>query len=138
MASERSLLERIDRAGEDVGRSLHVNPHTVADSVLGHLRKMLNVRQGSVPTLPDYGMPDFNDLLVELPEAIVEIQRALRICIEQYEPRLKRVRIKHLPDQENPLNLRFEITAQLVTGEGNAAMQFETSLDTSGRVSIRG
>jgi type VI secretion system protein len=138
MAHERSLLERIDEAGQSLGRSLHIDPEKAAESVLQHLRKMLNVHQGNVPTLPTYGMPDFNDLTVQFPEAIVEIQRALKSSIEQYEPRLKRVRIRHVPDEENPLTLRFEIIAQLAVGEGAAALRFETLLDPSGMVSIRG
>lgn len=138
MASERSLLERLARAGEQRERSRHVNPAAVADSVFQHLRKMLNVHQGSVPTLPLYGMPDFNDLASRFPEAIQEIKQVLKTTIEQYEPRLKRVRIDHSSDAADPLHLRFEITAQLMVGEGGSAIWFETALDTSGRVSIRG
>ena len=138
MAFERGLLERIDHAGQDMGRTLRVDPERLADSVLQHLRKMLNVRQGNVPTLSTYGMPDFNDLVAQFPEAILEIQRAIKTSIERYEPRLRRVGIKHVPDEENPLSLRFEITARLVTGEAGASIRFETSLDPSGMVSIRG
>jgi type VI secretion system protein len=138
MAPERSLLERLDDAGQERERRLHVDPEKTAESVLQHLRQMLNVHQGNVPTLPSYGMPDFNDLTAQFPEAIAEIQRALRTSIERYEPRLKRVRIRHVADEDNPLMLRFEITAQLVTGGGAAAMRFETFLDPSGMVSIRG
>jgi type VI secretion system protein len=138
MAPERSLFERLARAGEQEGRSRHLSPERAADSVLQHLRKMLNVHQGSVPTLPLYGMPDFNDMASRFPEAIQELKQVLKTTIEQYEPRLKRVRIDHLPDTADPLHLRFEITAQLMTGRGNTAIGFETALDTSGRVSIRG
>jgi type VI secretion system protein len=138
MAPERSLLERIDDAGQERQRTLRVDPERLAESVLQHLRKMLNVHQGNVPTLPSYGMPDFNDLSVQFPQAIAEIQRSLKTSIENYEPRLKGVRIRHVPDEENPLTLRFEITAQLVTGGGVAAMRFETFLDPSGMVSVRG
>lgn len=138
MSAERSLFERIDRAGEERERTLGIQTDQLLDSVLKHLQKMLNVRQGSVPTLPAYGLPDFNDLAYRFPNAIIELQRAIKTSIEQYEPRLMRVRIRHVPDNENPLNLRFEITAQLVTGEDNAPIWFETSLNTAGRVSIRG
>lgn len=135
MASERSLLERLDRAGEAVRRTLRVNTDQEADSVLRHLQKMLNVRQGSAPALPLYGMPDFNDLAARFPEAVVEIQRAIKLSIEHYEPRLRKVRISHLPEDDDPLNVRFEITAQLVTGDSDPAIRFETSVDTSGRIS---
>jgi len=138
MAFEQSLLERIDLAGQEAGRSLRINPERLAASVLQHLRKMLNVRQGNVPTLAAYGMPDFNDLVAKFPEGIIEIQKAIKTSIEQYEPRLKKVRIRHVPDEENPLSLRFEIMAQLLMGKGEASMRFETSLDPSGMISVRG
>lgn len=138
MAFEHTLLERIDRAGESQNRSLTLNLEKMADSILQHLQQMLNVHQGSVTALPTYGLPDFNDLVVQFPEAILEIQKAIKNSIEQYEPRLKKVRIKYIPDEENPINLRFEITAQLVTDEGDASLWFETFLDTAGRISVRG
>ena len=138
MAFERSLLERLDRAGEEVRRTLHVNLEHEVGSILAHLQRMLNVRQGTAPALPLYGMPDFNDLAVRFPAAVVELQRAIKLLIEQYEPRLRKVRIQHLPDDDDPLKVRFEITAQLVTGEADPAIRFETSLGTSGKISIRG
>ena len=138
MSGERSLFERIDRAGEERERTRRVQTDQMLESVMMHLQKMLNVRQGNVPALPAYGLPDFNDLASRFPNAINELQRAIKTSIEQYEPRLKRVRIRHVPDEENPLNLRFEITAQLVAGEDKAPIWFETSLNTAGRVSIRG
>ena len=138
MASERSLLERLDRAGGTVqgeGRRLRVNSDREAQSVLEHLQRMLNVRQGNAPALPRYGMPDFNDLATRFPEAIVELQRAIKTSIEYYEPRLRKVRIQHVPEDDDPLSVRFEITAQLITGEDDPAVRFETAVDTSGRVS---
>ena len=48
MAVEKTLLERIDLGDED--RRLKADPQRVADSVMDHLRKMLNVRRGSVAT----------------------------------------------------------------------------------------
>ena len=138
MASARSLLERLARAEEQGERSLQVNQAQAIDSVLRHLRKMLNVHQGSVPTLPMYGMPDFNDMASRLPEAIQEIKQVLKTTIEQYEPRLKRVRIDYLPDTSDPLHLHFQIIAQLVAGGSDSAIRFETALDTAGQVAIRG
>lgn len=138
MSSERGLFERIDRAGEEQGRTLRVDQEEMVNSVIEHLQKMLNVRQGGVAALPSYGLPDFNDLAFRFPDAIFELQRSIKRSIELYEPRLARVRIRHVPDDENPIDLRFEITAQLIAGEDKPSVWFETSLDTTGRVSIRG
>ena len=138
MTAERSLFERIRRGEQGGERSLRVAPEEQAESVMRHLQKMLNVRQGGVPALPSYGMPDFNDMIFRFPDAIFEIQRAIRRSIEEYEPRLKRVRVTHVVDEDDPLNLRFEIRAQLVTGTLQESIWFETIVDTAGHISVRG
>jgi type VI secretion system protein len=99
---------------------------------------MLNTRQGSVPAQPDYGLPDFNDLAVTFPDAIFELRRIIKQSIELYEPRLSRVKVEHVKDEENPLALRYEITAQLNLDNENASVWFETTLDSQGRVKVRG
>jgi type VI secretion system protein len=138
MLFDRTLRERLRNAGTVREPILHVRTERVIESVLDHLRKMFNVRQGSVLTVPVYGMPDFNDIVFQFPDAILEIQRAIRTSIEQFEPRLRRVRVRHTPDEEDPLNLRFEIRAELVLEDEHTPVWFETSLDTSGRASVRG
>jgi type VI secretion system protein len=135
MGLERTFFERLDLAGKEE-RSLRPNPGREAQSVLAHLRKMLNVRQGGVLTAPLYGIPDLADLAFRQ-DAIRELQKAIKLSIEQYEPRLKKVVVEHVPDNEDPLNIHFRITARLVTGENNPPVQFQTSLDTVGKVSIR-
>jgi type VI secretion system protein len=138
MAFEKSLFERIQHSEEGEQYKLSVDTNKVADSVMEHLRNMLNSRQGSVPALPDYGLPDFNDMVARFPDAIFELRRAIKTCIEKYEPRLARVKVDHIPDEENPLNLRYEITAQLISGDESANVWFETTLDSAGKVSVRG
>jgi type VI secretion system protein len=137
MAFERTLWERLAQAPTEPERTLHIQTDQAVDSVLGHLRRMFNVRQGSVPAAPTYGLPDFNDLVFQFPDAIVQIQRAIRICIEQYEPRLHNVRVHYVEDKDDPLHLRFEIRAELVVETERAPVYFETALDASGRASVR-
>ncbi|MFQ5773100.1 MAG: type VI secretion system baseplate subunit TssE [Kiloniellaceae bacterium] len=136
MTFERSLLERIGDPDED-GRRLHVDPARLAESVARHLTRMLNVRQGSVITLPDYGMPDFNDLFVRFPDGLNAIRRAIKDSVEKYEPRLRRVAVQYVLDEEDPLNLRFKITARLVIGDRAEPVAFETLIGDSGRVQVR-
>ena len=137
MAFEKSLFERIQHPEEGQYR-LNVDANKVAESVLEHMRNLLNVRQGSVPAIPDYGLPDFNDMVSAFPDAIFELRRAIKTSIEKFEPRLCRVKVEHIPDEENPLNLRYEITAQLVTGDESTNVWFETTLDSAGKVAVRG
>jgi type VI secretion system protein len=138
MSQELSLFERLQHPDEAADYKLKINVNRAADSVLTHLRNMLNTRQGSALTVPDYGLPDFNDLAVTFPDAIFELRRVIKQCIEQYEPRLSRVKVEHVKDEENPLSLRYEITAQLNLGDENASVWFETTLDAQGRARIRG
>lgn len=138
MNQEQSLFERLQNPDESAEYKLKINIHKAADSVLLHLRNLLNTRQGSVPTLPDYGLPDFNDIASNFPDAIFELRRIIKISVEAYEPRLSSVKVDYVKDEENPLSMRYEITAQLNLGDESANVWFETTLDSAGRVKVRG
>jgi predicted component of type VI protein secretion system len=45
------------------------------------------------------------------------------------------VRVKHLPSED--LTLRYELTAQLVTGSSKLPVTFETTIDPSRRILVR-
>ena len=79
-----------------------------------------------------------DDLVSKFPDAIMEIRKAIKACIEKYEPRLRNVRVEHVPDEENPLSLRYDITAQLFIEETKSKVWFETTLDSDGHVRVRG
>jgi len=106
-------------------------------SVLAHLREIFNVRAGAVPTRPDYGLPDFNDLVIQFPAAVPAISRAIKQQIEMFEPRLRRVSVRHVPDPDRPLSLFFNISAEMVMPDGQERVAFETVLGADGSVSVR-
>ncbi|SRR5579884_655892 len=138
MARERSLLERI---GDPTGyRPLTVEENTqeLADSILRHLRKMLNTRQGHVLIQPEYGMPDVTEFIQNLPEMVDVVQRGIRNSIEKFEPRLRNVTVNYVPSPDIAANLRFEITAELVTERDEASVWFETAVTPTGQIEIRG
>lgn len=138
MAQEQSLFERLQHPDESSEYKLKINVNKAADSVLNHLRHMLNTRQGSSPTVPEFGLPDFNDIAANFPDAIFELRRVIKTSLEQFEPRLARVKVDYVKDEENPLNLRYEITAQMNLGDESSNVWFETTLDSAGRVKVRG
>ena len=136
---ERTLLERVLHAEDEVGIvRMGLDQQALKQSVLAHLQNMFNVRQGSVMTLPDYGLPDLNDVTNRHRDTFNEIRKSIRYSINQYEPRLKRIKVSHHPDEENPLTMRFEISAQLLLGEESKPITFETRYDGSGRVEGKG
>lgn len=127
--SSRALLSRF--AGRD---STPVDP---TESVIEHLRVLLNTRRGDSVTAPDFGILDFADVVHEFPGGIQQLAKSIRATIAQYEPRLRSVGVRHVPD-ENPLSLRFEISAQLSVGRSARTLRFATTVRPGGRVDVSG
>ncbi len=136
MSRERTLLERISDPRADEPRTIEENTNMLANSVLRHLQKMLNTRQGFSETLPDYGLPDLVDLFHSFPTAIGIMEKAIKSTIEKYEPRLRNVRVQPVDSESEILTLRFEIKADLVTSRERAGVLFETQVDSNGEVSV--
>ena len=127
----RGLLSRLDATGLRATRALDEH-----DSIVEHLRVLLNSRRGSSPATPDYGIPDFSDLVHTFPGAIQVLQRAIRETILAFEPRLKQVIVKYVPS-EDPLTLRYEITAQTNSARGGrGTLRLNTQMSPGGRVNV--
>jgi type VI secretion system protein len=109
----------------------------LADSVKRNLQRMLNTRQAQTPIQPEYGMVDVTDCAESLPEVLDTVRRAIRISIERFEPRLRRVRISPLPSPDS-LTLRFAITGDLETGRERVAVSFDTTIDPIRGVAVEG
>jgi type VI secretion system protein len=135
----RSLLARIERAADPNGneRSTYRDADLEA-AVTEHLAKLLNTRQGSSLTCPDYGLIEVSEVLYDFPDAIGIMQRALKNTIQTYEPRLKNVQVRQIKDElVAEMTLSFEITAQLQLPDGRRqALRFATKVDASGNVKV--
>jgi type VI secretion system protein len=107
---EEALLERIRNLERKAvvrgSRDIFVGVR----SVMSHLRKLLNTRQGSVPIADDYGMPDLTNFPGEdLPAAADELQEIIQNVIQKYEPRLGRVKVFFDPKPGEVSELRFKL-----------------------------
>ncbi|MBB1518539.1 type VI secretion system baseplate subunit TssE [Aquipseudomonas campi] len=130
-----SLFERLGgEAGKRAGWSHEVSAMA---SVAAHLAKMLSTRAGSVQTLPDYGLPDLNDMRLSLHDALQQARIAIERFIEAYEPRLTQVRVVSLPRDHDPLSLAFAIEGQLEIDGVKRPVSFAAQLDGSGQVKVR-
>jgi type VI secretion system protein len=138
MARERSLLERLADPTGYRPLTVEENTQELADSILRHLRKMLNTKQGHSLTQPEYGMPDVTEFIQNLPEMVEVVQRGIRNSIEKFEPRLRNVAVTYVPSEDIVANLRFEITAELVTEREEASVWFETAVTPTGQIEVRG
>ncbi len=127
----RGLLSRLTASSTQEAR-----PVNELESIVEHLRCLLNTRQGEAPTAHDFGVVDFTDLVHNFPEAIQHLQRNIRATMLQYEPRLRNVVVQHVRDDE-VLVLKFQITAQLAGKSGRGAVRFETQLRAGGQMSVK-
>lgn len=133
---EKRLLQRIIDWEKDPHRRAREDPKSIIDSVREHLQKILNTRQGSVMIGEDYGLPDFAELLRDYPDSLRDFERSIRMTIQKYEPRLKMVRVKLLPNEEDLLTLRFQVSARLAAQEQRVPVLLESSVDQDGKVRI--
>jgi type VI secretion system protein len=134
-----SLLTRIEHAADPHSTERYTWRDTdLETAVSSHLARMLNTRQGSCLTCPDYGLIEVSEVLYDFPDAVGIMQRAIKNSIQQYEPRLKNVQVRHLKnDVANEMILQFEITAQLNLPDGRRqSLRFSTSVDPSGNVKV--
>ncbi|MBM7063364.1 type VI secretion system baseplate subunit TssE [Pseudomonas sp. UL073] len=129
-----SLFERLN--GSAAQRAGWSQETAIGASVAAHLARMLSTRAGSVQTLPDYGLPDLNDLRLSLHDARQQARAAIEGFIEAYEPRLSQVRVLSQANHRDPLSLAFAIDAQLEVDGCRRPVCFYAQLDGSGQVRV--
>lgn len=105
-----------------------------AKSIADHLWRMFNTRQGAIPHLPDYGLPDISEIYRKLPASLKELETTILTLTNKYEPRLERVRIRPLPTQPHEFRLSFELSAMV---RGGDRISFQTSFTTTGETSVQ-
>ncbi|MDR2443009.1 MAG: type VI secretion system baseplate subunit TssE [Deltaproteobacteria bacterium] len=106
-----SLFERLTMGRE-------AQALTEDDSIRNHLLRFLTTRQGSVQSLPDYGLPDLNDLGLSKSELLTECCRVIAEGIDRFEPRLKNVKVEVSADSQGPMTLVFSISGRKATESG--------------------
>ena len=136
MINERTLLERLADPDPPGGRRLQLDVERLKRSVLAHLRKMLNTRHGHAPAQPDYGIPDLNEFMYAFPDSVAPMRQAIERSIEKYEPRLRNVKAVWVADADNPLNIRFEISARLVSDTGAVPVTFATRVSSASALDV--
>lgn len=104
---------------------------------MAHLQRVLNTRQGNVPIADDYGVPDFTSFLEQYPDSLRSFEQSVRETIEKYEPRLKAVRVRFTPDEQDPQSIRFQILGKLAADDQSDPVHFESTVGPDGKIRIR-
>jgi type VI secretion system protein len=135
---EERLTERIRSWNRAPDRRGGPDPKRMVASIVRHLERILNTRWGSAQIAADYGIPDFTALRSGLPDAIRDLERAIRDTIQKYEPRLEAVRVRFIPQEETILTVSFQIVARLVLEGEKNPVTFQSVMDSDGKVTIMG
>lgn len=113
------LFERLAAPHQPVLRDEGDELMAVVASVKRHLVDLLNSHPGNSACAPELGLLDFNDATIGVLDLELNIQQAIRQCIERFEPRVKRVDVEPLPNHGDPLQLRFQVHATVALGRDN-------------------
>ncbi len=134
--NEDRLLERIRGWKADPARRGRPDSRKQIDSVVGHLKKILNTRQGNVPIADDYGVPDLTSFMQDYPDSVWAIEQGIRRAITMYEPRLTAVKVFFVPREDDALCLRFQIVAKM-RGDAGREVKIETIVDADGKINLK-
>lgn len=122
----RRLFERLSDPDPVDSRRRGIDTRRLSDSIVIHLRKLMNSRHGCAQIRSDYGIPDLNEFVFDFPDTLGTMRQAIQKAVEDFEPRLDSVRVKYLEDPDKPLDIHFEIAARLLTEQGAIPFTFTT------------
>ena len=107
------------------------------ESIRLHLERMFTTRQGAVSTLPDYGLPDLNDLTLSRVELARRNAKAMAECIKKYEPRLLDPEVQPMEMSDTAYTQGFSVSAQKRDAKGRLS-QWKWSMVSDGSKVRRG
>jgi len=122
----RGLFDRLERGARELDETR---------SIAAHLRVLFGTREGAATTVPLLGRPDLTDLVHTWPDGVRAIERALRLVVERYEPRLEAVSVRAVTSAD-PLSLAFQVRGHR-RGEAARTYRFLTEIDALGRCTVR-
>ena len=132
---KQTLFEMLRMAGKTENYIGCTSEESCIESIIENLKNTLNTRQGSVQISTNYGMPD----LTNFPnnntrESIIQIEKLIKNTIENYEPRIKNVKVNYKIDPNDNTSLKFNLSAETVepTQDNKNSVIFETIIVSSG------
>jgi type VI secretion system protein len=105
-----------------------------ARSVVDHLGYLFNTRRGSLPHVPEYGLPDVAEVYRDMPDSVEPLQNAIREVIERFEPRLRRVRVEPGRHDKEAMRLVFIVAGETTDGED---LRLETTFSSTDPAEIQ-
>lgn len=135
--NERRLLERI--ASWEVGeeRTSRTRADVLVQSIMRHLRRLLNTRQGSVLLDPAFGVPDFTNIAGGMTSGSAsEIEDEICRVVKKYEPRVQSPKVTLIRDASNILSIKFELEGTIDVDDRSIPLLLATTVGANGRVYV--
>jgi type VI secretion system protein len=102
-------------------------------SIMDHLNRMFNTREGSIGHLKGYGLPDISEIYRKMPHGIEELQDAIKKTVETYEPRMTNIKVMPRDPEGDKFKLVFIISGEM---KGGGTVRFQTTFTSQGKSSI--
>jgi type VI secretion system protein len=102
-------------------------------SIKDNLTRIFNTREGLLPHLKGYGLPDISEIYRSMPDGLERLEEALVSTIEKNEPRLRNVKVQRQDGASGAMTLAFTISGEV---PGFGTITFQTTFFSSGRSSI--
>lgn len=134
---EQRLLERIADLESGNAHPHATRAQVLVASIQGHLQRILNTRQGSVPIDSEFGVPDFTNLAGSFTSGSTrEIIDSLTRMIRVYEPRLKNPQVLIEDAGSEVLALSFSLSGMIEVDNRDVPIRLATQISSSGKVSL--
>lgn len=134
------LLERLSALEDPRQFAMRSPDRQLRDSIVLHLRQLLNTRAGSVPVDPNYGMPDMSNIAGSFALGTTEsLSEAIVRQVSRYEKRLQSPQVTVEEEKREVITLRFELAGKVAsTQEGEQMQPFVMTLrvNSSGQVFV--
>lgn len=129
------LLERLARLQN--GETLPIRAEDVMNSIRRHLKLLLNTMQGSCLIDPALGLADLHGLSWHFSESAQHAMAdQITRIIQQYEPRLERVRIQVLPPSRRYQPLQLQIDGEVNGDQGSTRVVLNTDIEPDGNIVV--
>ena len=128
--AEKRLLERLQaHAGALTKKNDQGEFEPLTVSIIDSLKKILNTRQGTVQTDPDFGIPDF--ALLSGGFSVIEaehVEATIQAVILKYEPRLTQLIVRFEESSLAELQLKFRLEGTVIYGQSEVSIQLESQM----------
>lgn len=134
------LLERLSALEDPRQFAMRSPDRQLRDSIVLHLRQLLNTRAGSVPVDPNYGMPDMSNIAGSFALGTTEsLSEAIVRQVSRYEKRLQGPQVTVEEEKREVITLRFELAGKVASSQEGEQMQpfvMTLRVNSSGQVFV--